>query len=70
MLPEIREFVMVTWLIQKAAEDAQSAAEAAKRIIALRTAPAGWTGSRSRRPQTRFQAVSQSATAGIRPPAR
>jgi aminoglycoside phosphotransferase (APT) family kinase protein len=34
---EIREFVMVTWLIQKAAEDAQSAAEAAKRITALRT---------------------------------
>jgi aminoglycoside phosphotransferase (APT) family kinase protein len=37
VLREIREFVMVTWLIQKAAEDAQSAAEAAKRIIALRT---------------------------------
>jgi aminoglycoside phosphotransferase (APT) family kinase protein len=37
VLREIREFVMVTWLIQKAAEDAQSAAEAAKRIAALRT---------------------------------
>jgi hypothetical protein len=37
VLREIREFVMVTWLIQKAAEDAQSAAEAAKRITALRT---------------------------------
>ena len=28
---------MVTWLIQKAAEDARAAAEAAKRINALRT---------------------------------
>jgi aminoglycoside phosphotransferase (APT) family kinase protein len=37
VLREIREFVMVTWLIQKAAEDARSAAEAAKRITALRT---------------------------------
>jgi thiamine kinase-like enzyme len=37
ILREMREFVMVTWLIQKAAEDAQSAAEASKRIAALRT---------------------------------
>jgi aminoglycoside phosphotransferase (APT) family kinase protein len=37
VMREIREFVMVTWLIQKAAEDAQSAAEAAKRVTALRT---------------------------------
>jgi hypothetical protein len=37
VLREIREFVMVTWLIQKAAEDARSAAEATKRIAALRT---------------------------------
>jgi aminoglycoside phosphotransferase (APT) family kinase protein len=36
-LREIREFVMVTWLIQKAAEDDQSAAEATKRIASLRT---------------------------------
>jgi hypothetical protein len=28
---------MVTWVIQKAAESAQAAAEAAKRITALRT---------------------------------
>ena len=32
VLREIREFLMVTWLIQKAAEDARAAAEAAKRI--------------------------------------
>lgn len=37
VLREIREFLMVTWLIQKAPEDAQAAAEAAKRIAALRT---------------------------------
>jgi aminoglycoside phosphotransferase (APT) family kinase protein len=37
VMREIREFVMVTWLIQKSAEDAQSATEAAKRIAALRT---------------------------------
>ena len=37
VLREIREFLMVTWLIQKAAEDARAAAEAAKRINALRT---------------------------------
>jgi thiamine kinase-like enzyme len=37
VLREVREFLMVTWLIQKAAEDAQAAAEATKRITALRT---------------------------------
>ena len=38
VLREIREFLMVTWLIQKAAAgDAWSATEAAKRITALRT---------------------------------
>jgi aminoglycoside phosphotransferase (APT) family kinase protein len=33
----VREFLMVTWVIQKAAESEQSAAEATKRIAALRT---------------------------------
>jgi thiamine kinase-like enzyme len=33
----IREFLMVTWVIQKAAESDQAAAEARKRISALRT---------------------------------
>jgi thiamine kinase-like enzyme len=33
----IREFLMVTWLIQKAADSDQAAAEARKRISALRT---------------------------------
>jgi aminoglycoside phosphotransferase len=37
VLREIREFVMVTWLIQKAAEDPRSAAEATKRVTALST---------------------------------
>jgi aminoglycoside phosphotransferase (APT) family kinase protein len=37
VLREVREFLMVTWLIQKAAEDTEAAAEAAKRITALRT---------------------------------
>jgi thiamine kinase-like enzyme len=37
VLREVREFVMVTWLIQKAAEDAEAAAESTKRITALRT---------------------------------
>ena len=37
VLREVREFVMVTWLIQKAAEDARAAAESTKRIAALRT---------------------------------
>jgi Ser/Thr protein kinase RdoA (MazF antagonist) len=33
----VREFLMVTWVIQKAPESDQAAAEAAKRIAALRT---------------------------------
>jgi aminoglycoside phosphotransferase (APT) family kinase protein len=33
----VREFLMVTWVIQKAAESDQAAAEATKRIAALRT---------------------------------
>ena len=33
----VREFLMVTWVIQKAAESEQAAAEATKRIAALRT---------------------------------
>jgi aminoglycoside phosphotransferase (APT) family kinase protein len=33
----VREFLMVTWVIQKAAESERVAAEAAKRIAALRT---------------------------------
>ena len=33
----VREFLMVTWVIQKAPESEQAAAEAAKRIAALRT---------------------------------
>ena len=33
----VREFLMVTWVIQKAAESAQAAAEARKRIATLRT---------------------------------
>ena len=33
----VREFLMVTWVIQKAAESGQAAAEARKRIAALRT---------------------------------
>ena len=37
VLREIREFLMVTWLIQKAAEDARAALEAPRRINALRT---------------------------------
>jgi aminoglycoside phosphotransferase (APT) family kinase protein len=37
VLREVREFLMVTWIIQKAAEDPKSAAESAKRISALRT---------------------------------
>jgi aminoglycoside phosphotransferase (APT) family kinase protein len=36
-LRSIREFLMVTWVIQKAAESDQVAAEAHKRITALRT---------------------------------
>jgi Ser/Thr protein kinase RdoA (MazF antagonist) len=37
VLREIREFVMVTWLIQKATEDERAALEAPRRIDALRT---------------------------------
>jgi len=37
VMREVREFLMVTWLIQKAPEDAQTATEATKRITALRT---------------------------------
>ena len=37
VLREIREFLMVTWVIQKATESAEIAAEASKRIEALRT---------------------------------
>jgi thiamine kinase-like enzyme len=37
VLREIREFLMVTWVIQKATESAEIAAEAGKRIEALRT---------------------------------
>jgi len=33
----VREFLMITWMIQKAPESAQAAAESAKRIAALRT---------------------------------
>jgi Ser/Thr protein kinase RdoA (MazF antagonist) len=33
----VREFLMVTWVIQKAPESSQAAAEATKRIAALRT---------------------------------
>lgn len=33
----VREFLMITWVIQKAPESAQAAAEAANRIAALRT---------------------------------
>jgi aminoglycoside phosphotransferase (APT) family kinase protein len=33
----VREFLMVTWIIQKAPESGQAAAESAKRITALRT---------------------------------
>jgi aminoglycoside phosphotransferase (APT) family kinase protein len=36
-LREVREFLMVTWVVSKAAEDAWAAAESAKRITALRT---------------------------------
>jgi aminoglycoside phosphotransferase (APT) family kinase protein len=37
VLREIREFLMVTWVIQKAGENETTAAEADKRIAALRT---------------------------------
>jgi aminoglycoside phosphotransferase (APT) family kinase protein len=37
VLREVREFLMVTWVIQKAGENERTAAEARKRIAALRT---------------------------------
>ena len=37
VLREIREFLMITWLIQKATEDARARLEAPRRIDALRT---------------------------------
>jgi len=37
VLREVREFLMVSWLIQKAAESTEAAAEAGKRIAALQT---------------------------------
>jgi aminoglycoside phosphotransferase (APT) family kinase protein len=37
VLREVREFLMVTWVIQKASESETTAAEARKRIAALRT---------------------------------
>ena len=37
VMRSVREFLMVTWVIQKAAENDQAAAEARKRISALRT---------------------------------
>jgi Ser/Thr protein kinase RdoA (MazF antagonist) len=37
VMQAVREFLMVTWVIQKAPESEQAAAEAAKRIAALRT---------------------------------
>ena len=37
VMKAVREFLMVTWVIQKAPESEQAAAEAAKRITALRT---------------------------------
>ena len=37
VMRSVREFLMVTWVIQKAAESDQAAAEARKRISALRT---------------------------------
>jgi Ser/Thr protein kinase RdoA (MazF antagonist) len=37
MLADIREFIMVTWVIQKAGENGKISAEARKRVDALRT---------------------------------
>jgi hypothetical protein len=37
MLADIREFIMVTWVIQKAGENEKMSAEARKRVDALRT---------------------------------
>ena len=36
-LADIREFIMVTWIVSKAGEDERTAAEARKRLTALRT---------------------------------
>ena len=44
----VREFLMVTWVIQKAPESEQAAAEATKRIAALRTGASRKTGSPTR----------------------
>ena len=40
----VREFLMVTWVIQKAAESAQAAAEAASASLPCAPAPAARTG--------------------------
>jgi hypothetical protein len=37
VLADVREFIMVTWMVQKASENEQTAAEARKRVDALRT---------------------------------
>ena len=37
VMRSVREFLMVTWVIQKAPESKEAAAEASKRIVALRT---------------------------------
>ena len=37
VMRSVREFLMVTWVIQKAPESKEAAAEARKRISALRT---------------------------------
>jgi len=44
VIREVRQFLMVTWMIQKAVEDTKAAAKAAKRITALRTGASrrGW----------------------------
>ena len=63
----VREFLMVTWVIQKAAESAQAAAEAAKRITALRIGATRKTGSPTRPPPV---TATRSATTGTRGPAR
>jgi hypothetical protein len=47
MLADIREFIMVTWIAQKANESEKASAEARKRLDALRTERAAKTGVRS-----------------------
>jgi phosphotransferase family enzyme len=37
VLADVRDFIMVTWMVQKAGESEQTAAEARKRLSALRT---------------------------------